>query len=139
MDNRSFSFFMRLSLLSCVLLGSSLLNGCNFKDEKTSGDEEEDTTPDTGTSTDPGSGDTTKISFADIQTQILKPSCIVCHSAAAPSGGVALDSYAKVKAEIAAVKKTTIDEKTMPQGGSLSASKLQLLKTWIEQGAPEKP
>lgn len=140
MRNRSFSVFMRISLFACFLLSNALVTACNFKEEKTSGDDTEDPAPDTDGDTDTDS-DSKKISFAEIQTQILKPSCIGCHSAAAPSGGVSLDTYAKVKAEIAAINKTTVlrQDPVMPQNGSLSASKIQLLKSWIEQGAPENP
>ncbi len=133
----TFAAALRKSTLCSLLLASLFQVSCNFKDEKNQDEETGDTT-DPGTGTDPGTP-TTKISFAEVESQIFKPSCLVCHSATTALGGVTLDTYAKVKDQLAKVKKTTLDDKTMPQGGSLSASKLQLLKTWIEQGAVETP
>jgi uncharacterized membrane protein len=102
------------------------LSGCNFKEEK-------DDTTDTVT-VDP----TTPVSFAEIQTKVLEPYCISCHSSGGGNqGGVNLDGYAAAKAEAADIQRSTVDSKRMPKGGSMSADLRALLGAWIAQGTPE--
>ncbi|HYX35834.1 MAG TPA: hypothetical protein VE954_22270 [Oligoflexus sp.] len=110
-----------------VLLAAVPLTGCNFKDVK-------DSSEDTAVTVDPS----VPVSFAEIQTKILQPSCLGCHSSSAGnSGGVNLETYAVVKAQAAAIKSSTVDSKRMPKGDTLSANSVALLKAWIEQGTPE--
>lgn len=115
----------RRFLLS-VLLAVAPLSGCNFKEEK-------DDTTDTVT-VDPA----TPVSFAEIQTQVLEPYCISCHSSGGGNqGGVNLDGYAAAKAKAADIKLATVDSTRMPKGGSMSADLRALLEAWIAQGTPE--
>jgi uncharacterized membrane protein len=110
-----------------VLLALAPLSACNFKEEK-------DDDGDTGVTIDPS----TPVSYAEIRTQILEPSCISCHSSGGGNqGGVNLESYAIVKAQAAAIKASTVDSTRMPQGDSLSANLRALLGAWIAQGTPE--
>jgi uncharacterized membrane protein len=116
----------RRFLLS-VLLVVAPLSACNFKEEK----DEEDTN---AVTIDPS----TPVSYTEIRTQILEPSCIGCHSSGGSNqGGVNLESYAAVKARAAAIKSTTVDSTRMPQGDTLSANLRALLGAWIAQGTPE--
>lgn len=79
-----------------------------------------------------------EIYFASIQSSILEPSCYACHSAAAGNkGGVNLETYANVKAQLADVQ-ADVDSGDMPQSGpEVSASLKAVLDQWIANGAPE--
>ncbi len=117
----------RRFLLS-VLLAAAPLSGCNFKDEKT----------DDGDTTDVTVDPTTPVSYTEIRTQILEPSCLGCHSSGGGNqGGVNLETYAAVKAQAGSIKSSTVDSSRMPKGDSLSANLRALLGAWIAQGTPE--
>lgn len=116
----------RLVLITALL--ALPLGACNFKDEKGSQD------GDTGEVIDPAK----PITFVEIQTKILEPSCTGCHSSAAGNlGNVNLETYTAVKAEITAIGNTTVRSRRMPKGDSLNKNLIELLRVWIEQGAPE--
>lgn len=115
----------RRFLLS-VLLAAASVSSCNFKEEK---DDDAETV-----TVDPS----TPVSFAEIQSKVLEPYCISCHSSGGGNqGGVNLDGYAAAKAEAADIKSSTVDSKRMPKGGSMSADLRALLGAWIAQGTPE--
>lgn len=109
-----------------VLLAIAPLSACNFKEEKDGSEDEVTVDPNT------------PVTFAEIQSKILVPSCIGCHSTGGGNqGGVNLETYAVVKARTAAIKSSTVDSTRMPKGDTLSKNLVALLKVWIEQGAPE--
>ncbi len=117
----------RTSLIMGLFCFTLPMSACNFKDEKNTSTE-----PDVVIAPD------TAISFADIQSQILEPSCVGCHSQAGGNrGSVNLESYAAVKSNIDEIQSSTVDSTRMPQGDTLSKSLIALLRTWIAQGAPE--
>ncbi|HET9237410.1 MAG TPA: hypothetical protein VFO10_09175 [Oligoflexus sp.] len=112
--------------LMSVLLAVAPLSGCNFKEEKDDGAET--------VTVDPA----TPVSFAEIQSKVLEPYCISCHSSGGGNqGGVNLDGYAAAKAEAAEIQRSTVDSKRMPKGGAMSADLRALLGAWIAQGTPE--
>ena len=77
------------------------------------------------------------IGFKDIQDRIINPSCIQCHNASDPKGGIALDSYALVKANLGLIENEVLTQKTMPPSQALIPAQLQVLSDWIQNGAPE--
>lgn len=120
--------YRRFILAALLALGP--LTACNFKEVK----DENDSNSGGETPVDPGA----PVSFAEIQSKILEPSCTICHSASGGNdGGVNLETYAAVKAKIDKIKTTTVDKKTMPLGDTLPANLIALLKAWIDQGAPQ--
>lgn len=76
-----------------------------------------------------------ELGFNTIQNRVLRTHCIGCHG---DGGGVNLESYDKVKANLEGIRKTVFVSQTMPKrpGASLSAYQLGLLNAWIEAGAP---
>lgn len=77
-----------------------------------------------------------KTTYADINTKFFAKYCTQCHGT---KGGVNLQTYAKVKQYLAAIKAETITTSNMPQGAlQPSAAELKLLSDWIEAGGPEK-
>jgi uncharacterized membrane protein len=94
------------------------------------------------------------VSFADIQTKLLDEHCVFCHSAEDASGNVLLDSYeavingknndglpvvtAKDPGKSLIYTSIVRDDNFMPPGDEhLPTDLSDLLKTWIEQGAPK--
>jgi hypothetical protein len=85
--------------------------------------------------------DSAKYSFAaDIQP-ILNQNCRGCHSSAAPSGGIALDSHVGVSAvasngRLLGAIRHEGGFTAMPQGGAkLSACKIKQVEKWVANGA----
>lgn len=67
-----------------------------------------------------------------------KNRCLQCHSSSGMSaGGVALDNYAIVKANLGRIERAALINKTMPPSGPLSATDQAILRAWIDRGAPE--
>lgn len=77
------------------------------------------------------------INFATVNEKIFKPLCLSCHTAPRGRAGINLNTYAFVKANLAAVENAVLVEKFMPPSSELEAESANLLKTWIEAGAPE--
>jgi mono/diheme cytochrome c family protein len=80
--------------------------------------------------------------FTEINQSIIQPRCISCHSAAAPSDGVNLSTYAGVLAQVTpanpaqSILYTQVQSGAMPKGGpSLSDAQIQDVYNWIEAGA----
>lgn len=113
-----------LAILCLTLLTTQA--ACNFKDEKESATDQANVW-------DPSQ----PVTFKDIQSKILVPSCVNCHSTAAPQAGVNLETYAGTKEKLVAIKSSTVDSTRMPKGSTLSADRIAMLKAWIEAGAPE--
>jgi uncharacterized membrane protein len=75
--------------------------------------------------------------FATIQSEIIKPNCVMCHSGTSGNqGGVNLETYASVKTFSSRIKDTIV-KGTMPPGRPLAKNQQQALISWIDNGAPE--
>ena len=78
------------------------------------------------------------LDYAQVYEKVLKPKCVECHSAVAGNkGGANLETYAATVALLIRIKLRALTQGSMPPAKSLSASEVQLLTTWIENGAPE--
>jgi hypothetical protein len=62
--------------------------------------------------------------------------CASCHSGSSPSMGIALDSYANVKANAAAAL-AAMQGGTMPPGSPLTTADIQPFADWVAAGTPE--
>lgn len=81
----------------------------------------------------------TVISFANHVKPIMDISCVGCHSANSPSGGINLIGYANVKAQGANGKLVgSITYSSgyvgMPQGYKLSDCQVAAISAWVDQG-----
>ncbi len=76
-----------------------------------------------------------ELSYSLISQKIFLPKCVSCHG---NSGNVNLESYGDITRNIALIKKTVFDERTMPKRGSLTEEELSYLWSWIKIGAPEQ-
>lgn len=76
--------------------------------------------------------------YPTVRGTIFQSKCVGCHSSEGRrDGGVALDSYALVRASITRVNVRALEQKDMPPGG-LPEAEQAVLRAWIETGAPEK-
>jgi len=81
----------------------------------------------------------TALDFRTIQEVILRPRCLGCHmDATGNQGGANLETYSNVRRLMNRISFRSIEKMDMPPRGPLSSTELQLLKNWLEMGAPEK-
>lgn len=94
-----------------------------------------------------------KITYEEHVRPIFREHCFVCHSADKQESGLALDSYAKTMAggssgevvlpgdlassRLWALVSHAEEPKMPPRQDRLAEAKLELIRKWIEQGAPE--
>ena len=121
--------YLSLSLLSLVSISA-----CGIYETKASAN--------TDTLNVRAPGQNERIAFASVNQQIFKATsgktCKGCHTDGGSRGGVTLDTYAQVIANLDGIKGTVFngDPVVMPRGG-LSDVQKQILRQWIDQGAPE--
>jgi len=121
--------FYCLFLWPCL----SLILGCNYNHVKSSAVDANTALPnDTATSL------SLSTSYASINSSVLAPECLRCHSSAAGSqGGLSLDNYQQVRSKLSQIYYRTIEKKDMPPS-SLTPEQFSQLKGWLEAGGPEK-
>lgn len=77
-----------------------------------------------------------------VKDLLLSYGCLGCHSAASPSGGITLSTYAGLKAvadngRFYGAITHAAGFSPMPQGGDkMSACDIKKIKAWIDAGAP---
>lgn len=103
-----------------ILVALTALTGCNYKVNKID---------DTQVS---GSG----LSYGAVAQKVFAQSCTSCHGS---SGGVNLESYAAVAANLAGIERTVFQSGSMPKAPQppLTAEQKALLRAWLDAGAPE--
>lgn len=76
--------------------------------------------------------------YATVNSLILGPKCVSCHSSGGGNdGGVNLETYANVRAQINRIIFVTVESREMPPRTPLSERENQLLTNWADAGAPE--
>jgi uncharacterized membrane protein len=75
--------------------------------------------------------------FAANVAPIISASCAVsgCHNSSG-AGGVVLQNHSQISAAKDRIKTRVVDDKTMPPGGPLPPAQINIIKCWIEAGAP---
>ncbi len=87
--------------------------------------------------------DSTNVTYTLSISPIIQSWCLGCHSGAAPSHGLSLETYADVVAcansnrLMGAIRKET-GYSAMPVGGTLSPCEIALFQKWINLGKPQK-
>ena len=82
------------------------------------------------------------VSYAQHVLPILQASCYACHSGAAPGGNIAMGTYAAdnaiaINGKLYGSIAWSPGFQPMPLGGNkLSACNLEMIKKWIDSGAP---
>ncbi len=77
-----------------------------------------------------------ELAFGNVFSRVIRPNCIGCHG---NGGGINLESFANIKANLSRIYQAAIVEQKMPKAPNapLSADDLGLLNAWIQAGAPE--
>ena len=87
--------------------------------------------------TGPTAVTTANVTYNNFASALFQTKCNSCHG---PNGGLkgvwALNGLASIKND-ARVANAVLVTKTMPQGGSLTASERELLQAWVDKGMPE--
>ena len=121
---------MRFIICTCL---ATFLFGCNGWVWSTLNNDSSLVTGDTGYSVDPSA-----LNYAYVNANIFQPHCIQCHSnAAGNSGGVNLETYANVVANLNNIR-DQVNTNQMPKGGPpLTDTEKTILNDWISLGAPQ--
>lgn len=82
----------------------------------------------------PGAG----LTYTNFAQALFQNKCAGCHAPGRSAAAIfSFTGYASVVANSDRIKQAALVNKTMPLGGSLSATELQSLTSWFNQGMPE--
>lgn len=121
----------RLILLFCLFGISISLTSCYYDDEET-----------LYALVTPPACDTTAVTYTNSVIPILELECYGCHSGSAPGGGYILNTYSGLSVAVndgSLLGSISHDAafSNMPKGGNqLLECDIQIIQTWINQGAP---
>ncbi|MEK2645024.1 hypothetical protein [Bdellovibrio sp. BCCA] len=78
------------------------------------------------------------LDYQSLNMAVIGPECLRCHSTpGGVQGGLNLETYQQVRANLSRIYYRSIEKRDMPSGG-LGAAQYDLLKAWIEAGGPER-
>ncbi|MGQ1785290.1 MULTISPECIES: c-type cytochrome [unclassified Saccharicrinis] len=79
----------------------------------------------------------TEVSYSTDISPIIQMSCISCHTQGGFANGF-FDDYDGVKTKVdnGSFRQRVLVQKDMPPEGSLSDKELELIKAWLDDGAP---
>lgn len=83
--------------------------------------------------------DKSQLSYALVNDRVLATRCVTCHQSGNARGRTNLETYELVLAKLERVRIRAIVEKTMPDDRPLTFEEEELLRAWIEAGAPREP
>lgn len=75
--------------------------------------------------------------YSTVKSLIFQTKCIGCHG---KDGGVNLETYGATTNALVELRIAILEEQSMPpqkRGGPLSANEQQLVRAWLDAGAPE--
>jgi uncharacterized membrane protein len=84
----------------------------------------------------PQSFKASELSFSSVYQKVFLPNCVGCHG---NGGGINLETYPNVMANLLQIKQAAVDGRSMPKspGLALTGDQIGLLNAWILAGAPE--
>ncbi len=92
----------------------------------------------------PGDGDEgpvtpANVTFENFGRDLFQNNCASCHSIGGEGAGRWIyTGYGSVSDNLGRINQVAIVARTMPKGGSLTTEQYDLLKAWIDKGAPVK-
>ncbi len=87
----------------------------------------------------PGDPGTEEVTYNNFAQALFQNRCSSCHAAGkSASGAFSFNGYGSVVANAERIRQAVIVTRRMPPNGSLSASELQKLSKWFEEGMPEQ-
>ncbi len=76
--------------------------------------------------------------YESVRDIVISRQCLQCHSGSGGNkGNLNLETYANIKNNLNQIIFRVLEKKDMPESG-LSEADYQLIKLWLESGAPEK-
>lgn len=77
------------------------------------------------------------VSFNQVKEEVFAPKCITCHGNA---GDVNLESHSSAHKHMDAIRKATLEAKTMPKAplSPLNDRQFELVTAWIDAGGPDR-
>ena len=119
-----------IKLVVLSLCGLFLIQGCNYSHVKG--------TPDGGAGGQAKILSEVSFDYAGISQVILAPKCVSCHSAAGGNkGNLNLETYEQFRLNQNKIYFRTIEKRDMPPT-PLTSAEFDLMKSWLEAGAPLK-
>jgi uncharacterized membrane protein len=73
-------------------------------------------------------------SYAQVRDTVFSPRCVRCHDSDAR---VPLDTYEHARHFLPEIRETVFAKKAMPKKGALTQNESDLLRAWLDAGAPE--
>lgn len=81
----------------------------------------------------------TKVTYNNFVQGLFQSKCAMCHAPGNSAAAIwTFNGYSTVTGNSANIRRAVITNKTMPKTGSLSASELQSLSSWFDNGMPEQ-
>lgn len=80
----------------------------------------------------------TEVSYAGVNSRVFSRQCIACHNSSSAKAGIVLDSYDSVKANLGRIEDVALIKQSMPPSHPLDSGSQQLLRAWINAGAPQE-
>lgn len=107
------------------LLGIILITGCTYNKEELLYPGQ------------PADCNTIPAKFSSDVLPLITTKCAIsnCHDATA-AGGFIFSNYTQISSAKDLIKVVAVLQKTMPQTGPLASSEINILKCWIDSGAP---
>ncbi len=82
----------------------------------------------------------TVVSFQVINSSLIQPKCLECHSSATgDAGGINLETYENVVANLGLIKSEVASDSMPKNRAKLSANEKSILFAWIDAGGPKDP
>ncbi len=76
------------------------------------------------------------LDYQTIKKAVIEPQCLSCHSnSGGNKGGLNIETYESIKSNLNQIYYRSIEVGDMPEGG-LPLNSKEILKVWIENGAP---
>lgn len=113
---------MKINIVLLFLVATIL--SCGFKHVKENSENQTEVTGEFGMSQ--------KVTYAQLETKILGPKCLRCHSdAGGNQGSLNLESYDQTKAHLDSIKQRVLVDQSMPPKSPLSSGEKSLLNNWL--------
>ena len=78
------------------------------------------------------------VTYANFAGTLFQSNCSSCHTGSGEgTPHWVFSGYSSVSNNLDRINDVVVVRRIMPQGGSLSANQLELLKAWIDKGAPQ--
>ena len=73
--------------------------------------------------------------YDTVKALVFQKNCIDCHGR---RGGVNLETYANTRKVLEGIRETVLEDQTMPPRSPLADDQMQLVRLWLDAGAPEQ-